>query len=77
MPDGELSGQHTDRTDRRLHHFDARRREESVDGRAIRVHLILAQALQLEEHGVEIAATHDLLLDRFLDSIDRDHLVTN
>ena len=33
--------------------------------------------LELEEHSVEIATAHDLLLDRLLDAIDRDHLVTD
>ena len=42
-----------------------------------RVHRILAHGLQLEQHGVEVAPPNDLLLDRFLNPLHGDHLITD
>jgi hypothetical protein len=42
-----------------------------------RVHHVFVQIAELEQHGVEVATAHDLLLDRLLDPFDGNHLVTD
>jgi hypothetical protein len=77
VADGELARQHANRADRSVHDLIAGRGEESIDRSTVGVHLVFGEIAELEEHGVEVAGPHDLLLDRMLNPFDRDHLIAN
>jgi hypothetical protein len=77
MSNRELSGEHANRRELGLHDLCSRGGHEPVNGCAVGVHLILAEAPELEQHGVQVTTPNDLLLDRFLDTIDRNELVAD
>jgi hypothetical protein len=77
VANGELPRQDANRAHRDVHDLVAGRGKEPIDRSTVGVHLVFGEIAELEEHGIEIAGPHDLLLNRMLNPFDGDHLIAN
>ena len=77
VANGKLAGQNTNRAERSAHDLLARCGKQAIHRRAVRIHRVLGEVAQLEQHRVEIATSHHLLLDRCLQLLDGKRLIAD